>query len=154
MLMETLFCRSVAAYLLGFSILACSLAVTQQTDAGTSHPQQQTKTNKKRGMSQKTPFACNAAALNHKERQRWGVLLEHLTAARQETRELSDGYAYRFPAESRMLQVVAEFITYERLCCPFFHFELVVEREGGPLWLRLRGREGVKDFIRSEFANW
>ena len=27
-------------------------------------------------------------------------------------------------------------------------------REGGSLWLRLTGREGVKQFIRSDFAAW
>ena len=28
--------------------------------------------------------------------------------------------------------------------------ELVLERDNGPLWLRMRGRTGVKEFIRSE----
>jgi hypothetical protein len=26
-----------------------------------------------------------------------------------------------------------------------------VDREGGPLWLRLTGREGVKQFIKADF---
>src|SRR6185436_16363361 len=40
----------------------------------------------------------------------------------------------------------------ERLCCPFFTFEIVAEREGGPLWLNLRGRKGVKAFINAELG--
>ncbi|MDQ3748973.1 MAG: MerR family DNA-binding protein [Acidobacteriota bacterium] len=45
---------------------------------------------------------------------------------------------------------VAEFITYERLCCPFFNFEMAVEGEN--LSLRLKGKEGVKEFIKMEFG--
>lgn len=37
-------------------------------------------------------------------------------------------------------------------CCPFFDFDLIVEREGGSMWFRLTGREGVKAFIREEFS--
>jgi hypothetical protein len=39
-------------------------------------------------------------------------------------------------------------------CCPFFEIDLNVEREQGGLWLRLTGREGVKQLIRAEFASW
>jgi hypothetical protein len=42
----------------------------------------------------------------------------------------------------------------ERLCCPFFEISLRFERDGGPLWLRLTGREGIKDFIKAEGAAW
>lgn len=80
------------------------------------------------------------------------ALVKKLGGARQEVRELADGFAFRFSAEASTIQDLAEFITYERSCCPFFDLELVVEREGGPAWLRLRGREGVKEFIRSEFG--
>lgn len=31
-------------------------------------------------------------------------------------------------------------------------FELIAEQEDGPLWLRLRGREGVKEFIEAEIG--
>ena len=37
---------------------------------------------------------------------------------------------------------------------PFFDLDLSIEREGGPLRLTLSGREGVKEFIRSEFEPW
>lgn len=101
--------------------------------------------------SNESPFACDMAALDATQRLRWDALLRQLSEKKQELQELLDGYALRFPAESQLVRDVAEFITYERLCCPFFDLELVVEREGGPLWLRIKGREGVKDFIRSEF---
>jgi hypothetical protein len=75
-----------------------------------------------------------------------------MRAAIKETQELSDGYALRFPSDQSTILLVAEFISRERLCCPFFTFELVAEKEDGPLWLRLRGREGVKEFIKAELG--
>src|SRR5215471_8461622 len=50
-----------------------------------------------------------------------------------------------------MIHDAAEFITLERLCCPFYDFALESEREGGPVWLTLTGREGVKEFAKIEF---
>jgi hypothetical protein len=41
---------------------------------------------------------------------------------------------------------VAEWIALERRCCPFFRFQLDVEGETGPVWLRLTGA-GVKEFL-------
>lgn len=41
--------------------------------------------------------------------------------------EIENGYPLRYPTDSEMLVHIAEFITYERDCCPFFEFELRVE---------------------------
>ena len=46
---------------------------------------------------------------------------------------------------------VAEWVADERKCCPFFTFEIWVEGETGALRLSLKGREGVKPFIKMEF---
>lgn len=66
--------------------------------------------------------------------------------------ELPDGYAYRFPVDDPWPVRVLEFIAAERRCCPFFTFEMVFTPHGGPLWLRLRGSDEVKAFIRDNFA--
>jgi hypothetical protein len=99
-----------------------------------------------------SPFACNIAGLTPEQRQRYKILINKLESNKREVRELADGYALLFSPEASTIQDLAEFITYERLCCPFFDLEIAVEREGGPIWLRLRGREGVKEFIRTEFG--
>lgn len=99
-----------------------------------------------------SPFACNMNALNAAQRKRQQTLLLRLGQLRQEVRELSDGYGMRFPAEATVMQELAEFMANERLCCPFFDFELKLARENGPLWLNLTGRVGVKEFIRAEFG--
>ena len=50
--------------------------------------------------------------------------------------------------------LVSEWVAGEQLCCPFFDIDVHLEREHGRLWLRLTGREGVKQFIRADFAPW
>jgi len=76
-----------------------------------------------------------------------------LFRATSEIRELPDGYAFRLAPDAETLVTAAKFISLERLCCPFLGFALEVELEGGPVWLRLTGREGVKAFIREEVAD-
>lgn len=95
------------------------------------------------------PIACS---LSDPELARRTAELEtNLFAGVLETQELPDGYAFRFPAETGWLVSLATFIAEERRCCPFFVFELVCEPGEGPIWLRLRGREGVKEFIAQQF---
>ena len=133
-----------------FSIV---LSAARQSDAGASnsHPQGQNMTKSKDGKKE-SPFACNIFGLTAEQRQRHAQLAKQLKSSKQEIRELADGYELRFNVETATIQELAEFMTYERLCCPFFDLELILEREDGPARLRLRGREGVKEFIRTEFG--
>lgn len=98
-----------------------------------------------------TSFVCNLNALDHAQKNRYQEILGNLNNARQAIKELNDGYAFRFVVEAQLIMETAEFIVYERLCCPFFNFELAVEQDSNRFWLRLRGQEGIKDFIRAEF---
>jgi hypothetical protein len=66
--------------------------------------------------------------------------------------ELPDGYAFRFPASPETARELLDFMLYERDCCAFLTFELVFERGHGATWLRLRGGEGVKAFVRDAFG--
>ena len=102
-------------------------------------------------MKQESPFACVMTDLTPGEKARTFELLDELKTAKQEIRELSDGFAFRYPMLPELFRQIAEFITYEHRCCPFFDFNLSVEREGGDVWLTLTGRDGVKTFIREEF---
>ena len=71
----------------------------------------------------------------------------------QEVDELPDGYAFRYPGSGTWATRLMEFILFERGCCPFFTFELVFEANQGPIWLRVRGAEGVKEVIRTIAAD-
>jgi hypothetical protein len=94
-------------------------------------------------------FACNLKALNATERARYQELTKALMTATQEKRELPNGYGFRLSPSS--LMAAAEWISFERKCCPFFTFDLEQARDEGPVWLRITGSEGVKAFIRAEF---
>jgi DinB superfamily len=69
-------------------------------------------------------------------------------AGSEEYRELSDGYEFRFPGTTEWAIRLTEFIASERNCCTFFKFGLVFEPNQGPVWLRVRGGENAKEFIR------
>ena len=99
-----------------------------------------------------SPLVCDLAAMDAEQRARHRVVAQHLHSAVQEVRELSDGYAFRFSIEPSTILLAAEFITLERLCCPFLTLVLEVECERGPLWLKMTGREGVKQFLRAELG--
>jgi hypothetical protein len=101
-----------------------------------------------------SPFACNMEAIKSEQRQKHIATAGQLFRAIKSIRELPDGYAFHLPDESDTLQLVTEFISLERLCCPFFGFTVEIEPEGGAVWLQLTGREGVKPFIRAEIGEF
>ncbi len=100
------------------------------------------------------PFACVMDAIEPNKRGQHIATAKHLFHSVSEIRELPDGYAFLLPNKSDALPEVAEFISLEKLCCPFFGFILEVEPEGGAVWLHLTGREGVKPFIRAEIGEF
>ena len=102
-----------------------------------------------------SPFACNRAALTPQARKRhFDELSPALRARKKNIRELCNGFEFEFPPDTATFDLVSEWVEGERLCCPFFDIDVHVEREGGSLWLRLTGREGVKQFIKADFASW
>lgn len=102
-----------------------------------------------------SPFACNRLALTPEQRKRhFDELGPKLRALRKSVRELPNGYEFEFSPDSNTVQLVAEWAAGERACCPFFDIDLRLEREGGPLWLVLTGRDGVKKFIQADGAAW
>ncbi len=89
------------------------------------------------------PVACSLtpeALATHKEGLLPGLARE--AEAREET---SDGLRLRFTADH--LQRIAAVVDVERHCCRFLRFDLIVEPDGGPVWLALGGPEGTKEFL-------
>ena len=95
------------------------------------------------------PIVCNLPE-PEQARRKQEIATEILEGV-QETRELPDGYAFRFPGASEWAAKITSFISVERKCCPFLTFELVFDPELGPIWLRLRGPEGVKVFLEQAY---
>jgi len=133
-----------------FTIVAC-LALLYLLSGRSIHADEATAS---QSVKHESPFACNALALSPEIRKRHfeelGPALLKLTKSK---RELPDGYEFELPPDNKTYQLLTEWAFQERLCCSFFDIDLRLDREGGPLWLRLTGWPGTKEFIKEEFAN-
>ena len=103
-------------------------------------------------VEQVSAFACNAFALSPEVRKRhFEEVGPALLKLKKSMRELPDGYELELPTDNKTYQLLTEWVFHERLCCPFFDIVLRFDRENGPLWLRLTGRPGTKEFIKEAF---
>ncbi len=91
------------------------------------------------------PIACTLSG-SQQARRRQEVATEVFRVARR-PREIEDGYEFTFPGSAGWAARLTEFVVFERACCPFFTFEIVFEPDEGPIALKIRGPEGVKEFI-------
>jgi hypothetical protein len=98
------------------------------------------------------PFACNLKAFTAQERAHHRKLSDQLMPAVLAARELNDGYALQVESSKVPLVELAQWVELERKCCPFFDFQLDWHSGDGVLWLSLKGREGVKQFIEMDFT--
>lgn len=97
-------------------------------------------------------FFCDLLALDHEQRKRHSVLAKDLLAKHLELRELPDGYGLRFPNDRLLFTAISEWATLEQLCCPFLTLTLELHHDLGPMWLKVTGTDGVKDFLRAELG--
>lgn len=143
-----------------FWLAALALTLAQSSVAMAQRPSETSKATAQEGAQMSAEkkadggpvFMCSLTALTPDQRKHHRELTEHLQASVREVRELANGYGFRLPDETASITLVAEWITLERLCCPFFAFQLEVGKAGTPLWLRITGAEGVKEFMQSEFG--
>jgi hypothetical protein len=74
-----------------------------------------------------------------------------LVAEASSIEPLPDGYALTFAATDERITTLAEFVSAERLCCPFFRFAIELPPGGETVTLSLRGADGVKSFVEQQF---
>jgi hypothetical protein len=96
-------------------------------------------------------LACNILAISAARRPRYHELVNRLHSAMHQRKELPAGYTYVLRSNEITLPEVAEWVTMERLCCPFLIFELGVAGEMSRL--TMRGPEGVKAILQAEFPS-
>jgi hypothetical protein len=60
----------------------------------------------------------------HNRRPRYNDLVKRLRSATRDRRELPDGYAFKLDSKAVSVPEVAEWISMERLCCPFLTLQL------------------------------
>jgi hypothetical protein len=97
-------------------------------------------------MNQDLSLACRLTAQELQVRgEEIAALADHV----QDVQELPDGYAFAFSPDAQQVQILLDFIIEERACCPFFSFTLAFPSPHTMIWLRMQGREGVKEIIAS-----
>ena len=101
-----------------------------------------------------TPFACNMTAIEPSMRSKHIEKIKEVFQSTKEVKEISNGFAFLLSNESSVIINLVTFVDKERLCCPFFGFIIELEPEHGNVWLKVNGREGVKDFIKAEFGDY
>jgi hypothetical protein len=94
-------------------------------------------------------IACSLTTPELQERR--SNLLQKVRGAALESKELEEGFAYRFPPDDALLADLLMLIQLEHQCCPFLRFGLIVEAGKGPVWLELTGPPGTKGFLASTF---
>jgi hypothetical protein len=99
-----------------------------------------------------TVLACNPNAISQENLHRYKDLFRRIQAAITYRWELEDGYVFRLDVDSVSLPDVAHWISFERLCCPFFTFQLQTKGGEPDCWLTLQGPDGAKAIIVQEFA--
>ena len=95
------------------------------------------------------PLTCNLGAISAAERPRYSHLKSCVRAAMRDRRELPDGYSYSLDSAKITLSEVSEWITLERLCCPFLALDL--HTTGDASRLNMRGPDGSKAILEKEF---
>jgi hypothetical protein len=96
-----------------------------------------------------TQLACNTSAIALSDRPAHFELIDRLFGELAVEREaVSGGYRFRF--EPGVFDLVASFVENERKCCPFLTFFIELSASNGPIWLRLTGPDGTRDFLDAE----
>lgn len=93
------------------------------------------------------PIACNLRALTSQQRTQLERLGEHVISSITTSRELKDGYAFRVDPRKASLMDVAQWLDVWRRCCPFYEFQIDFHAADATIWLSVKGRPGVKEYI-------
>jgi hypothetical protein len=104
--------------------------------------------------TQPMPIVCNMDVFTPLERENHIQMATQLFQSVQNIHEIENGYEFIFsnPSGSVTLTRMAEFISNERLCCPFLKFMVTIETDPQPISLILTGPEGTQEFLRAEFS--
>ena len=97
---------------------------------------------------------CNMEVFTPAEREKYVQNTARLLRGVEGVNEARDGFEFIFPSSGgkQSIELLTEFISNERLCCPFLEFTLKVPTDNGPIALLLTGPEGTREFLRAEFG--
>ncbi len=95
-----------------------------------------------------TVAACKMTEKEQRERAQ--TLRKELFSKVQEVSELEDGYALKLPGNKAMFDKIHEHVSIESECCPFFEFEITMKPHDGPIWLKFKGGQKVKQMLQAD----
>ena len=102
-------------------------------------------------MNTEIPLVCNMDVFTPSQREAHIQTTTELIQAVQNVRQVENGYEFTFPNETNFIVRIAEFISNERLCCPFLNFALNLLSNNEPVSLSLTGPVGTQEFLLAEF---
>ena|SRR5438046_1870211 len=97
-------------------------------------------------MDPSSSIACNLHAIGAVDRPRYHALVQKLKAAIGGRRELSNGYVFTVESAAIRSEEISEWISLERLCCPFLEFQIIGQ------FLQITGPPAAKAILESEFS--
>lgn len=103
-------------------------------------------------MNTDIPLACNMDVFTPEQREAHIKTTMELIPGVQRVQEIENGYEFQFPSKTEFISRIAEFISNERLCCPFLEFKLNIRSNDEPVFLSLTGPVGTQEFLRAEFG--
>ncbi|MCI0552176.1 MAG: hypothetical protein L0287_14590 [Anaerolineae bacterium] len=98
-----------------------------------------------------TPLVCDMNVFTPAERDNHVQSTVELYRTVQDIREVENGFEFLFPNTTQLTKL-AEFISNEKMCCPFLEFTLRIEPDEKPISLTLAGPKGTQEFLREEFS--
>ena len=105
-----------------------------------------------KSITQNTPLICDMNVFTSIERAQHIQSTLELYQTVQGIHEVPNGFEFIFPNGTASITKLAEFISNERLCCPFLEFTLRIMPNDEPISLTLTGPEGTREFLREEFS--
>jgi hypothetical protein len=97
-------------------------------------------------------LACNMGVFTPEQRNEHIRATGELFQKVENIRQTENGYEFILPNQTDVITKLGDFISNERLCCPFLEFTLKVAAQDEPISLVLTGPEGTQEFLREEFS--
>lgn len=85
-------------------------------------------------------------------RHRKATVIARIKDQVNDKKELDHGFSFGFAGSDHTVDLLADFIKTERLCCDFFDFTLQVKGDASAIWLTVTGPEGTKEFLTNEMG--
>jgi hypothetical protein len=135
---------------IGLTLLLLSCNSSDKKGVATNSPTKSICSDKCEAKSKSTDLSCKLTTAD--KRARIETVIASLKKQVIETKELENGFAYKFIGSDKIIDELAEFVKTERLCCDFFSFNISVSGDATEAWLQITGPAGTKDFITSELT--